>query len=147
MSKHGMYYSKEYASYRNMINRCFNPDPIQKKSYQSRTICKEWLGPDGFKNFYNHIGPCPSKKHSLDRIDNNKDYEVGNVRWATAKEQARNRRNNRFITFNGKTKCISEWAEIYKIDRRVLRNRIFHYGWDIETALTKPPMERKIYYR
>jgi len=98
---------------------------------------------DGFINFLKDMGPRPSKQYSLDRIDNNKGYCKENCRWATIKEQTRNRKNNVNITFNNETKCISDWANIYNLKRNTISDRIFKYNWSTEKALTTPTKNSK----
>jgi hypothetical protein len=87
--------SPEYITWTEMKARCGNPNNIGFKYYGGRGIrvCDEWLA--SFEAFYVHVGPRPSPKHSIDRIDVNGDYRAGNVRWATAKEQASNKRPRR----------------------------------------------------
>lgn len=89
----------EYNIWKNMKKRCKNPKTKAYKDYGGRGIkvAQEW--DKSFVAFYNHVGPRPSKAHSLDRIDNNGNYEPGNVRWATADQQANNKRNSK------KNKC------------------------------------------
>lgn len=93
--KHGALCRKErkseYNTWYNMRMRCTNPKEIGFKRYGERgiSVCKRWL--NSFVDFYSDVGPKPTPKHSLDRIDNDGNYEPGNVRWATATEQARNR--------------------------------------------------------
>lgn len=84
----------EYSSYTNMIARCVSPRATGYHLYGGRGIkvCERWLGNDGFSNFINDMGPRPSVKHSIDRIDVNGDYEPDNCRWVDAFTQARNRR-------------------------------------------------------
>ena len=85
--------SSEYRAWSHMNERCRNPNMKYYERYGGRGIkvCKEWQGDGGFQRFIEHIGPKPSRDHSLERIDNNSGYEPGNVKWATKKEQARNK--------------------------------------------------------
>lgn len=90
---HGLRHRAEYSNYSSMKNRVLNPKHQDFKYYGGRgiTICAAWL--ESFANFFRDMGPKPSEKHSLDRypdVDGN--YEPGNVRWATPKEQVANRR-------------------------------------------------------
>jgi len=89
-------HSSEYQAWRGMIVRCTYPNRPEYKDYGGRGIKvhEEWSKKDGFIPFIKHIGLKPSKHHSLDRIDVNGNYEPGNVRWVTAKEQANNKRNS-----------------------------------------------------
>lgn len=111
-TKHGMSGSKEYGAWRNMRKRCYDPKHKSYKYYGARgiSVCNEWN--KSFINFYLFIGKAPSKKHSIDRIDNDGNYEPGNVMWATKKQQVLNRRNTCKIEYNGITKTLTEWCEI-----------------------------------
>jgi len=109
-AKHGMWRSKEFALWTGMLARCNNPKHDQYHRYGARGIkvCKEWS--DSFLAFYNYMGNRPTNKHSIDRIDNNKGYEPGNVRWATPIEQCNNKTNNVWIEAEGKRWTISQYA-------------------------------------
>jgi hypothetical protein len=104
---HGLSKIPEYFALNDAINRC-SPDckdPIKRAAYFERGIivCSEWRNPvNGISEFLKHVGLRPSKLHSLDRIDNDGNYEPGNVRWATRKEQASNKRNKRIEHFSNK---------------------------------------------
>ena len=95
--KHGMSLSPEHNAWAHMKQRCFNKNTQKYKLWGGRgiTVCPQWL--DSFEAFYADTGPRPSPKHSLDRINNDGNYEPGNVRWATHKEQNNNRRRSSVI--------------------------------------------------
>lgn len=92
-TKHGMSTSPEYNIWRHIIRRCYSPTATAYPRYGAKgvRVCDKWRA--GFVNFYNDMGPRPSPKHSIDRIENSKGYEPGNCRWATRKEQSINRSN------------------------------------------------------
>lgn len=134
---HGQSKTKVYGLWFKMLSRCRNSDNPDYKEYGARGIkvCERW---NEFENFISDIGPRPSNIHTLDRYPNNDgDYEPGNVRWATPSQQARNRRTNRIIEFNGLRKTAIEWSEVYNIDLRVMCNRI-KSGWPVHLAITTP---------
>lgn len=95
-----------------MIQRCSVPHDSQFKNYGGRGIrvCDEWRANP--RAFVEYMGPRPTPQHSIDRIDNDGNYEPGNCRWATRTEQSRNSRVNRHITFDGETRTFCEWAVI-----------------------------------
>lgn len=134
---HGMTGSPEYKSWTGIIKRCTNPNYPNYNYYGGRgiTLCKRWR--DSFEAFLSDVGPRPSPNHSIDRIDNDGNYEKSNCRWATRIEQQRNSRQNHLITFQGKTRCVAEWAELYGINCTTLRMRL-NRGWSIERAFTEP---------
>jgi len=141
-TRHGMHKTAEYRAWGSIRQRCGNPKNTQFKDYGGRGIrvCQEWL--DSFDTFYAYIGPKPSPQHTIDRIDINGHYEPGNVRWATKKEQERNKRNSRFVEYEGQTKTIAEWAESSSVTRDVLWHRI-KLGWSMDDALTATKYRRE----
>jgi hypothetical protein len=129
----------EFECYSAMIDRCHNPRSKNYSNYSGRGIkvCEKWR--QGFWFFIEDVGRRPSPAHSLDRFpDTNGDYEPGNVRWATAREQQLNRRVNRFIEHAGERLTIVEWAERTGISRRTIQIRIDRLRWSVERALTEP---------
>lgn len=103
--------SPTYTTWASMVNRCANPNEPSYGRYGGRGIqvCERWLS---FPNFLTDMGEKPAGRYSIERDDYNGNYEPDNCRWATDKEQARNKSNNRLITFDGQTKCVGEWSEI-----------------------------------
>lgn len=134
---HGMGKTLLYGTWQNIKRRCNKKNCQEFPRYGGRgiKICSRWS--DSFINFYEDMGERPSPAHSLDRIDNDGDYEPSNCRWATSVEQQRNRSNNRVINFRGMTEVMSRWAEITGIHKATLSSRIDH-GWTVEKALTTP---------
>jgi hypothetical protein len=134
---HGMTGTSEHNIWRNMLTRCTNPDTPAFKNYGGRgiTICDEWK--NDFMAFYNYIGPRPYPNYTVDRIDNDGNYEPGNVRWATRYEQANNSRNNRRITINGWTLNLCQWARFVGIRYRTLRARLKR-KWPPTKAIFQP---------
>ncbi len=137
---------KEYDAWRGMIRRC---DPLSKNRRnqwhirKGIKVCPEWF--ESFERFFADVGRSPTPKHTLERIDNDGNYEPGNVRWATAKEQANNRSGIRIrkITFNGLTMNLTEWDKHLGFAHGVVSTRIRILGWTIEEALTRPKHARK----
>jgi hypothetical protein len=115
--KHGMWKTKEYGIWNAMRQRCTNPNSQKWKHYGGRGIkvCDEWL--KSFIPFYEHIGPKPSSEYSLDRINNDGNYEPGNVRWATIYEQNNNMRVKRDPK-NGRYKSTTETITSLEISNR-----------------------------
>jgi hypothetical protein len=130
--KHGMYGTAEYKVWCGMLERCENPNANGFHNYGGRgiAVCERW---HTFANFYNDMGDRPHGK-SLDRIDNDGDYEPGNVRWADKRAQGRNRRTNRILTINEVSKCIVEWAESEHISSLLIWQRLTR-GWSEEESV------------
>lgn len=129
-----------YSIYRNMKSRCFLSTFSRYKYYGGRgiSICKEWIGDNGFSNFYNWaLNNGYANDLTIDRLDVDKDYSPENCRWVDMTVQNNNTRRNHYCTYNGETKSISQWAKIYNIHRCVLNNRI-RRGWDFEEAVSNP---------
>lgn len=126
--------SREYSVWVAMRTRCRCPTSQSYRDYGGRGIkvCARW---DLFENFLADMGPRPSRLHSLDRRNNNGDYEPSNCRWATRKEQLRNTRANRLLTHNGLTLPVAEWAERLGINANTIRVRLWE-GFTTEAALT-----------
>lgn len=133
-----VYRTPEYRTWVSMIQRCTNKNGPSYSNYGGRGIrvCDRWM--DSFHSFFEDMGVRPSDKHSIDRIDNGGNYEPGNCRWATAREQCRNSRQAFLITAFGVTKPAGDWADDLGVDSVVLRCRIRRYGWSPEKAVTTP---------
>ena len=108
-TRHGMSGTEEYKTWISMRKRCFDSKNPSYHRYGKRGISVDPKWNDSFEQFYKDVGPRPSSTHSLDRIDNDGNYEPGNCRWATVREQCNNTRVNRRLTHNGVTKTLSEW--------------------------------------
>jgi hypothetical protein len=132
--------SPEYRSWRGMITRCFDPSSDSWATHGGRgiSVCQRWRS--GFQNFLADMGSRPSPHHSIDRIDNDGNYEPSNCRWATRSQQMRNTRTNRLITAHGETMCLSSWAERIGISPNALYMRLRR--WSIERAISTPARAR-----
>jgi hypothetical protein len=141
---HGHFGTPAYASWQSMKNRCNNAADISFKNYGGRgiTICKEWN--DSFKAFYRDMGPRPSDKTSIGRIENNLGYSPANCRWENDKEQGENKRNNHKVIINGESKNFSDWCSHFNIPLSTALQRV-KYGWGDETALRTPVRPHKKY--
>jgi hypothetical protein len=129
---------KLHAIWENMIRRCHDPRRPHFDRYGGRgiVVCDRWR--NSFDGFCQDMGPRPSEHHQVDRVDNDGNYEPRNCRWATIKEQARNRRNLHMVTYQGETRCVAEWAEIAGIPQGMLLRRLKH-ATKIEDAFMPPP--------
>lgn len=134
-TKHGMARTAEWRAWASLRSRCNNKNDQRYKNYGERGIkvCDEWSA--SFEAFYRDMGPKPSPKHSIDRINNDGDYKPSNCHWATAGEQARNTRQNVLFSMDGKTMTAAEWAREIGISCGALKMRL-DAGWTIERALT-----------
>lgn len=131
-SRHGMHGARIYKTWEGMLSRCTNPRSTGWKKYGARGIkvCERWLN---FRNFYADMGDAPTGR-TLDRIDNNGNYEPGNVRWATPKEQQTNKRTTVYLEQDGLKLTIGEWADRLGIPaQRIYCRR--HRGKDLSNVL------------
>ena len=133
---HRMSRTPEYDAWAQMRQRCFNPNHKSYSNYGDRgiTVCDRWLN---FENFITDMGSRPTAKHSIDRIDNNGDYQKDNCRWATRKDQADNRRSNRFITIGCVTLNVTQWTKEMGFGKGVIYTRL-NLGWSELKAVTTP---------
>jgi hypothetical protein len=134
---HGLSRIPEYRHWVNMVSRCENPDATGFEHYGGRgiVVCRPWRA--DFQNFYRDMGPRPSPKHSIDRIDVNGNYEPANCRWATSKEQGRNTRANHMVEVDGRSIPLVEAAEGAPVGYNTILYRIKR-GWRLEDALGRP---------
>lgn|ERR1700721_316148 len=126
----------EYDAWNAMKSRCsYEKSSPDYKYYAGKGIkvCDEWLS--SFNTFLKDMGKRPSPLHSVDRIDSNLGYSASNCRWATKEIQARNTSRNRYLTVNGQTKCLQEWANQLGLTRNAIDNRIKR-GKTIEQAVS-----------
>lgn len=132
---HGMSGTRIYLVWRAMLNRCNNPNVESYRTHGARgiTVCKRW---HQFTNFYADMGD-PPPGHSIDRINNNGNYEPGNCRWATPREQNLNSRMVKPLTYQGKTQSRSDWGRQSAVSEANFRWRI-NNGWPMKLALTLP---------
>lgn len=128
--------TRTYRIWTNIKTRCYNPNSPSYPNYGGRGI-KLYRPWHNYKTFLRYVGECPGPNMTIDRIDNNRGYVPGNVRWATMAEQQRNRRNNVWITYKGQSRLMHEWAEITGISAKTLWNR-YYLGWDEVSILTEP---------
>lgn len=128
--------SGTYATWRNMIRRCSDPKILHYENYGGRgiTVCDRWVK---FENFLEDMGERPVGM-TIERIDNNGNYEPRNCRWATKKEQGRNKRNNKILTFMGQSMTATDWAEKIGVEPRIVLSRLNTYKWSVEKTLTTP---------
>lgn len=134
---HGMSRTRLYSCYRDMLNRCFREKTSCFENYGGRgiTVCDEWR--NSFEAFQKWaLSNGYSDELTLDRVDPDGNYCPENCRWATDEEQGNNKRNNRLLTYNGKTQSLSQWARENGIKTTTLFMRLYKYGWTVEDALT-----------
>ena len=139
-TRHGMTDTRVWRIWKGILERCRSPSSPNYYNYGGRGIkvCERWLT---FENFYFDMGDPPPKMQ-IDRIDTNGDYTLKNCRWTTARQNANNRRNCRYLTLGDKTMTVTEWSRELGMTPQGIHRRIDVHHWPILVALTKPPRRR-----
>lgn len=129
--------SSEYSCWQDMRSRCHNPsDPgFEDYGFRGITVCARWR--DSFDDFLADMGLKPFAGASIGRIDNDGNYEPSNVRWETNEQQHNNKRTSRYLTHDGITLTVTQWARRLGMRPHTVSDRI-HRGWSVEQALTTP---------
>lgn len=133
-TKHGMWESREYSSWENMIQRCTNPKARKYNLYGGRgiTVCDEWL--NSFQTFYNDMGERPMGT-SLDRIHGDLGYFKDNCKWSTTREQFANLRYfNTHVTHFGVKQTVEQWLIQLNINKDIFKSRVLR-GFNFKEAL------------
>lgn len=148
MTKHGLSKHRIADTYYSILKRCNNPQRKDFKHYGGRGImvCERWSDPEnGLLNFIEDMYPSYTEGYEIERIDNDGDYEPSNCKWATRREQVVNRRFEagsigipRYITYQGETLYLAQWAERLGMKPSILVDRLGKLGWAVERALTTP---------
>ena len=138
--KHGMHGTHIYIVWDDMIGRCYRKSNPRYNNYGERGIivCDEWRQ---FEQFYEHVSKLPNynkKGYTLDRIDSDGNYEPNNVRWADNETQANNKTSNHYVTYDGKTQTVTQWAREKGLKPSTLINRLDTLHWNVEKALNTP---------
>jgi hypothetical protein len=140
---HGMTNTPEHKVWFGIKRRCYNQNEKNYKDYGAKGIVMSDDWKNNFLSFYNDMGPRPDNSFSIERKNNQGNYEKDNCKWATSKEQGRNKSNNFCITYKGETKCASEWEEILGLNKSsgILQKRLKR-GWSIEKTMETPSLGR-----
>lgn len=121
---HGMSKTSEYFTWKTMKARCYlkTTESFARYGAKGITVCDRWL--NSFENFYADMGPKPSKLHELDRIDPKGNYSAKNCRWTTKDVQARNKSRSKYVTHNGITKHVLDWALELNLNKHSIYRRL-----------------------
>lgn len=132
MNKKGI---KEYRAWKAMKSRCYSPSAT--KGYYKKNgieVCRRWK--NSYKNFVADMGYAPSNEYTMERIDNSKDYEPNNCKWATRSEQSKNRGSfNKVFTYQGESMVLKDWARKFNIKYTTLYMRLYRSGYSFEEAI------------
>ena len=141
-TRHGLTGTKLYGVWQNMMTRCYNPNNDKYDYYGGRGIkvVEEWHDAENFFTWAQMNGY--EEGLQLDREDNDGNYGPYNCRFVTSSTNARNRSSAVLLTYKGKTKCLTEWCEIFNLNYDAVRARIIVYGWSTEKALETPIRRR-----
>lgn len=129
-------YKAEYRAWRNMRQRCLNPRVPNYHRYGGRgiKICQEW---SSFDRFIEDMGLKPSPDRSIERRDNNGNYEPSNCYWASRDDQENNKERSVKIAYKGKTKTLTQWARELGLNYELVRTR-WRYGWEPKAIFEAP---------
>jgi hypothetical protein len=135
--KHGPNKTLTHNIWCKMRRRCYDSKCEQFPHYGGRgiSVCDRWR--ESFVNFISDMGECP-KGMTIERRDNDGNYEPRNCRWATRKEQARNRRSSRLVLIDGRVQSLAAWVDEFGQNYQKVHARISALGWGIERALKTP---------
>ena len=133
---HGKSTTKIYKCWLRMKSRCFDKKNQDYKHYGNRgiTVCKRWFD---FETFAKDMGAIPSNKHTIERIDNDGNYEPRNCKWLENTEQNKNKRNSIILSYKGKTQCLKEWSKYFGVNYSTLHKKIRYSGKDYMTIFQK----------
>lgn len=139
--RHGMSATAPYNVWKAIVARVYNPSNASYARYGGRGIgmCERWRS--SYAEFVKDVGRRPSPRHEIDRIDNDGNYEPGNVRWATRREQMTNVSNNRIVQFRGVDCRASALSHEFGVPNSTFHKRLDN-GWDVERALSQPVRRR-----
>lgn len=134
---HGQSSTPEYRAWQAIKDRCLNPNNKRFADYGGRGIkvCAAWR--DNFTEFLAEVGKRPTSRHTIERMNNSKGYEPGNVCWALPPRQMVNRRNTRFVDYEGRSVPLADLAKQFDVPANTLRARLLK-GWPAGTALSEP---------
>lgn len=153
MTKHGERQTRLYNVWLNMKQRCSNPKNTEYKNYGERgiSVCDEWAQQfECFSKWAYSNGYDKDAAHgecTLDRIDNDGNYEPSNCRWVNLDTQSNNKRTNHILTYNGESHTLSEWSKIVDISYSCLKSRINKLNWSVEKSLTTPPKKNSLKFQ